>query len=93
MINFMHLCFLYKRDHNLTIGTLLGVLIFMKVFSKKKPASFETGFIYKRVIIVFIYFTLSTIALNASGWFIAKSAKTLRFNPISLAFTLPINCE
>src|SRR5688500_2873516 len=25
------------------------------------------------------YFTVSTIALKASGWFIAKSAKTLRF--------------
>lgn len=89
----MHLCFLYKRDHNLTIGTLLGVLIFMKVFSKKKPASFETGFIYKRVIIVFIYFTLSTIALNASGWFIAKSAKTFLLSSMLLAFTCPMNLE
>ena len=39
------------------------------------------------------YFTASMIALKASGWFIAKSANTLRFKPISLAANLPINCE
>ena len=38
-----------------------------------------------------IYFTFSTIALKASGLFIAKSAKTLRFKSILLAFILPIN--
>ena len=39
------------------------------------------------------YFTLSTIALKASGLFIAKSAKTLRFNSILCVLSFPINCE
>jgi hypothetical protein len=39
------------------------------------------------------YFTASITALKASGLFIAKSANTLRFKPISLAANLPINCE
>ena len=39
------------------------------------------------------YFTFSTIALNASGWFIAKSARTLRLISISFFFNNPINCE
>ena len=38
-----------------------------------------------------IYFTFATIALKASGWFIAKSARTLRFNSMLLAFNAPIN--
>ncbi len=39
------------------------------------------------------YFTLLRMALKASGWFIARSARTLRFNSIPDAFTLPMNCE
>ena len=44
-------------------------------------------------ILLNVYFTFSTIALNASGLFIAKSAKTLRFNSMLLAFNLPMNTE
>ena len=43
--------------------------------------------------ILYYYFTASTTALKASGLFIAKSANTLRFKPISLAFNLPIKTE
>lgn len=39
------------------------------------------------------YFTLSKIALKASGLFIAKSARALRLRPISDLFNLPMNCE
>ena len=40
-----------------------------------------------------IYFTESTTALNASGLFIAKSARVFLFNSIPLAFTFPMNSE
>jgi len=39
------------------------------------------------------YLTCLTIASNAFGSFIAKSASTLRFSTIPLALSLPINCE
>lgn len=45
------------------------------------------------VLFLKFYFTDSTIDLKASGWFIAKSANTLRFKPMFLECTLPINCE
>ena len=38
-----------------------------------------------------LYFTASTTAAKACGSFIAKSAKTLRFNPMFLLANLPIN--
>lgn len=37
------------------------------------------------------YFTFSTIALNASGSFIAKSAKTLRLRPMWFVLSLPMS--
>ena|GEM_PF-5839157 len=37
------------------------------------------------------YLILLTIAVKASGWFIAKSAKTLRFNSMLLALIFPMN--
>ena len=37
--------------------------------------------------------TLSTMALKASGWFMARSARTLRFSSIPLDLTLPIKAE
>ena len=40
-----------------------------------------------------IYFTLATIALNASGWFTAKSANTLRLISIPALCKAPINLE
>ena len=39
------------------------------------------------------YFTLATIALKASGWFIAKSARTLRLISIPAACKAPIRRE
>jgi hypothetical protein len=39
------------------------------------------------------YFTLSTIALNAAGWFMAKSAKTFLLISIAFFFNNPMNCE
>jgi hypothetical protein len=39
------------------------------------------------------YFTLSTIALKAAGWFIARSAKTFLLISMALFFNSPINCE
>ena len=41
----------------------------------------------------FYYFTLATIALNASGWFTAKSANTLRLISIPALCKAPINLE
>ena len=37
------------------------------------------------------YLSLLITALNASGWFMARSAKTFRFNEMLLALTFPIN--
>ncbi len=39
------------------------------------------------------YLTVLTIASNALGSFIARSARTLRFRAMPLALTLPINSE
>lgn len=39
------------------------------------------------------YLTALTIASNAFGSFIARSARTLRFRAIPLVLSLPINCE
>ena len=39
------------------------------------------------------YFTLSTIALNAAGWFMAKSAKTFLLISMVFFFNNPMNCE
>ncbi len=63
------------------------------IVSKNKEAVFlfEKNGLLMRDNMLNVYFTLSTIALNASGWFIARSARTLRFNSMLFAFTLPIN--
>lgn len=39
------------------------------------------------------YLTALTIASNAFGSFMARSARTLRFSSIPLALSLPMNCE
>ncbi len=39
------------------------------------------------------YLTALTIASNACGSFIARSASTLRLSWMPLALSLPINCE
>ena len=39
------------------------------------------------------YFTFSTIALNASGWFMAKSASTFRLIRMFFSFNSPMNRE
>ena len=41
--------------------------------------------------ILILYFTFSTMALKASGWFMAKSARTFLLSSIPLDFTFPIN--
>ena len=40
-----------------------------------------------------IYLTALTIASNAFGSFMARSARTLRFRAMPLALSLPMNCE
>lgn len=42
---------------------------------------------------VYAAFALATIALKASGWFIAKSANTLRLISIPALCNAPINLE
>ena len=63
------------------------------ISNKKGLPNNRKAFSYVVRTFVGSYFTASMIALKASGWFIAKSANTLRFKPISLAANLPINCE
>ena len=55
---------------------------------KSRP---KGGTFYSNRCGLLYFFNESTTALNASGWFIAKSAKTLRFNSIPLLFTAPMN--
>ncbi len=63
----------------------------LKILQTKKPTLLEWVFKYKNVNREKYYFTLLTIAPNASGWFIARSAKTLRFKSIFADFKPPIN--
>ena len=70
------------------IGTKNGIT---KLYIKKK-SSFTELFSNKCVFLLF-YFTLATIALNASGWFIAKSANTFRLISIPAACKAPIKRE
>lgn len=61
---------------------------------QKKSDSCESDFLISEIYYTIgetPYFTVSTIALKASGLFIAKSAKTLRFNSTLLAFNFPMN--
>jgi hypothetical protein len=39
------------------------------------------------------YLTVSTIALKASGWFIARSARVFLFNVIPFLSSFPMNSE
>ena len=45
------------------------------------------------LLFYFSYFTLSTMALKASGLFMARSASTLRLISIPAFERAPINCE
>ena len=65
----------------------------INVFKLKKPRIARLFISEYDTIGYLPYFSLSTIALKASGLFIAKSAKTLRFNSILLVLSFPINCE
>ena len=55
------------------------------LFAKKRLLVFQATKAY--------YFTFATIALNASGWFMAKSANTLRLISIPAACKAPIKRE
>ncbi len=57
----------------------------------KKRASIKRLSFYEKEN--FYYFTLSTIALNASGSFIARSASTFLFIEIPALCIAPINLE
>lgn len=59
--------------------------------SAKKSQLFRIGFLLYKFKLLYYFFTALTTALNASGWFIAKSARTLRFNSIPLLFIAPMN--
>ena len=64
---------------------------------KKKTIKKEPLFAKKRLLVFqatkAYYFTFATIALNASGWFMAKSANTLRLISIPAACKAPIKRE
>ncbi len=65
---------------------------------KSEPSSYETGPLKFRSVKTHLrhdesYFTLSTIALKASGLFIARSARTLRLISIPALWMRPINFE
>lgn len=64
---------------------------FYKTIRQKKAPPFLTELLYIDCLLPF--YSLLTIAAKASGWFIARSARTLRFSVILAALTLPINAE
>ena len=66
------------------------------LFSIKKNRLISESVFISELLLLFRrkpYFTLFTIASKASGLFIAKSARTLRFNSILLALSFPMNFE
>ncbi|MFT5848766.1 MAG: hypothetical protein ACI902_002844 [Psychroserpens sp.] len=66
-----------------------------KVKAQKNRFISEPVFISELLLLIrqTPYFTLFTIASKATGLFIAKSARTLRFNWILLVLSFPINLE
>ena len=66
----------------------IGLTVDSRVLNEK---SLPKGKAFRKIRMCRPYFTLSTTALNASGWFIAKSAKTLRLSSISAFLSKPIN--
>jgi len=65
-----------------------------RIYPNEKGAPKSPFFIWKFISPNFSnYFTLLTIALNAAGLFIARSARTLRLISIWALLSLPINCE
>jgi len=72
----------------ISIALWSGYGIPLKIILEKKAFPKE-GFIkIKAVQTLFYFFNYS---LNASGWFMAKSAKTLRLSSISPFFNNPIS--
>ncbi len=65
--------------------------------NKKNPIQLRIGFFISELCLLFwrnAYFLIFlAMASKASGWFIAKSARTLRFNPMLLALIPPMNFE
>lgn len=60
-------------------------------YKMKKPRNYGVFNDIEYNLNLIYFFTAFTTAANASGWFIAKSANTLRFNCNSLLFSAPIN--
>jgi len=60
-------------------------------YSQFMGAINKSGIELNRKVKSFYFFNESKTALNASGWFIAKSANTLRFNSIPLLLIAPMN--
>lgn len=70
----------------------LGMGDWIFQIQNKKGRPFGTAFQYLSRLII-IYFTFWTMALNAAGLFIAKSARTLRLISMLAPFNKPINWE
>ena len=60
---------------------------------KVKPPPLPTGVLSLRLVKSVIYLTVSTMALKASGLFMARSASTLRLISIPALVSLPMKTE
>ena len=70
---------------------ILGWRCFLEKFRRKKGG--YQGIRRAKTLLAKGYLTALTIASNAFGSFIARSAITLRLRTMPLALSLPINCE
>ena len=87
--------FKFNREYKDFLGIDQLTRVLDKVVENKLSGKYNVSLgkkVYLREIINWLnYFNLSTIALKASGLFIAKSARTFLFNSILLDLIFPIN--
>ena len=85
---------IYLKDTNEREINEVYFIIFQNECIKKKCAKRHfKHFAHFFLLLYRNYFTLATIALNASGLFIARSANTLRLISIPALWIAPISCE
>lgn len=83
------------RKKNILFKTILSFNP-STAYSQIESADYQTGnqhFVNLSANCFYAAFALATIALKASGWFIAKSANTLRLISIPALCKAPINLE
>ena len=79
---------IYSEFHHIT-----GAAFLFKAKGCSRLGTALAFFVNRRFFALLSYFTLATIALKASGWFMARSASTLRLISMPALCNRPINWE